>query len=284
MTLPKRLVSLWDVMKSLDGGQFALDFQAVTSFSQLLTDAGPEANHCFPVPTFEILRQHVDGLLTECQRMNLPGAAASLRRAQQQMYHCSAAGRSGNVGAIEVDPNHAAAFRGAFAEVGGRIQDELRGRVFLSLTAAESELYEPADPLFGAVVETEFPGCSFDISEAGKCLAVGAYTASVFHAMRAAEAAASVLGAKLGATITNDNGEGLPLGILIANMKPKIEVLPKGPRQDAWLKVHARMHSCNRAYRTKAAHPAAKYTETEADTAFRATRSFMQEFAEVLRS
>jgi hypothetical protein len=92
------------------------------------------------------------------------------------------------------------------------------------------------------------------------------------------------LARSLNATVRRqEDGEPLPLGIIVANIKPKIEAMNDVKEKDAWLKVHALLHSCNRAYRTKTAHPEAVYTQEQANRAFHATRSFMQEFAELLR-
>jgi HEPN domain-containing protein len=160
-----------------------------------------------------------------------------------------------------------------------QFEHEAKGKVLLVLDAGGQKLWLADAALFGNEVECKFPASSFDIQEAGNCFAVGRYTACVFHLMRAAESAVSVLANAIGATVVNANGETLSWGVLLSNIKPKIEAMPKGQLQDEWLKAHALLHSCNRAYRTKTAHPSDKYTEEGAEAAFNATRSFMRELA-----
>jgi hypothetical protein len=140
-------------------------------------------------------------------------------------------------------------------------------------------LYEQNNSVIGDDVGSAFPDAAYDLSEGGKCLALGRSTATIFHLMRAMEIAVRVAGEKLGATVSNVHGDILPWGILVSNIKPKIESLQKGKIQDEWLKIHSLLHSVNRAFRTKSAHPGQTYTQEEAENAFNATKSFMQEMA-----
>ena len=158
---------------------------------------------------------------------------------------------------------------------------ETEDRLFLSLSGRGAELWNAPEPIFGANVEGAFPDSTDDLKEAARCLALERGTAAIFHLMRATEGAVKVLGAKLGATVLNANGEALPWGVLVSNIKPKIDALAKGQDQDAWYAVHALLHSVNRAFRTKTAHPASGlYTEEQARDAFAATKAFLQEMAE----
>jgi hypothetical protein len=162
------------------------------------------------------------------------------------------------------------------------IAEEAGTKFFLSLPPSAALTYESTSPLLGERVETAFIDATYDINEAGNCLALERSTATVFHLMRAMEIGVRILGQNLNATIANERGETLPWGIIVANVKQKIEALPKGPKQDEWLKVHSLLHSVNRAFRTKTAHPAQKYTQEEAQNAFNVTKAFMQEMASMI--
>jgi hypothetical protein len=164
----------------------------------------------------------------------------------------------------------------------GRIRDELERRTLLIMPSTKRDLWRQTIPLFGEDVFEKFKDADYDIAEAGKCLALERSTAVVFHLMRAMESAVKALGEKLGATVSSASGEILSWGVIVANIKPKIDSLPKGKGQDEWLKLYAMLHSVNRAFRTKTAHPVNKYTQEEAENAFCATRVFMQEMAEIL--
>lgn len=157
---------------------------------------------------------------------------------------------------------------------------ELSQRLFVKLKGSNREYFDQDYGLFGDEVDDAFPDAITEISEAGKCMALERYTAAVFHLMRAMEIGIRVLATKLGANILNKHGDTLPWGILIANIKGKIEALPDGQEKDDWLVLHSLLHSANRAYRTKTAHPATSYDEKQAFAAFHATKSFLIEMAE----
>jgi hypothetical protein len=159
---------------------------------------------------------------------------------------------------------------------------ELSKTELFLLQRADLALFDPKEPLFGEKVDRKFSAARGDIEEAGKCLALGRGTACVFHLMRAGEVAVGKLAKRLKETIKKPNGEMLPWGVLVGNIDGGIKKLPPGPKQDKWLKLHPLLYSMNRAYRTKTAHPEAKYTPEEAQRAFDATRSFMQECAALL--
>jgi hypothetical protein len=93
------------------------------------------------------------------------------------------------------------------------------------------------------------------------------------------ETSIAALGAKLGATVTNEHGETLPWGVIQENIRVKISQIPRGAEQDEWHKAHALLFSVNRAFRTKTAHPKDTYTKEEAQNAFDAVRGFMQYLA-----
>lgn len=74
-------------------------------------------------------------------------------------------------------------------EIRSRFQDEFGNVKVYCLTRGADAYYTPEEPLFGMEAEARIPKAANDISEAGKCFATGRYTASVFHLMRAMEAA-----------------------------------------------------------------------------------------------
>ncbi|MES0003714.1 hypothetical protein NKJ64_00960 [Mesorhizobium sp. M0062] len=83
------------------------------------------------------------------------------------------------------------------SEIVSRIRDDCRARIYLQMSPDHRALYEPVGPLFGEDVEQKFPIALDDIAEAGKCLAVGQGTATVFHLMRVVEAGLRALAADL---------------------------------------------------------------------------------------
>jgi HEPN domain-containing protein len=158
---------------------------------------------------------------------------------------------------------------------------ELSKTELFVLQRADLALFEPKEPLFGEKVDRKFSAARFDIEEAGKCRALGRHTACVYHVMRAAEAAVLRLAKKLRATVANKYGQTLPWGVLTSNIKTEIDALPTGKKKDDWLKIHMFLHACNRAFRTKTAHPGAKYSPDEAREAYEAARTFMRAMADL---
>lgn len=172
-------------------------------------------------------------------------------------------------------------------ELGARIKyfnkalvDSLSSRKLLALTSAERLLIESDVGPFGDKVSVAFPQTTEDLAEATKCMAFHRYTAVVFHLMRALEAAAQIVADKIGVTIRDQSGKGLPWGVIADNMRPVIDRMPKGSEEQArWYRVQESLVVVNRAWRVPTAHPKQTYTEEEANNVFNATRGFMQELA-----
>ena len=100
-----------------------------------------------------------------------------------------------------LDPSTQAQFRGfpvpTAGDIRGRLTTlrqsldrELKKRSFLFVPDSRVDFYHEDDkPLFGDEVEKVFRSTTPEIAEFGRCYAVGQWTASVFHLMRATEVA-----------------------------------------------------------------------------------------------
>ncbi|WP_129274884.1 hypothetical protein [Bradyrhizobium betae] len=158
--------------------------------------------------------------------------------------------------------------------------EEMGAKLFVMLSPRMADTFEQTDPLFGNEVEAKFPRAAEDISEAGKCLAFGRATAAVFHLMRALESATQAIADKIGATVRDSNGKGLPWGVIADNMRPKIDAMTKGSdEQIKWYRVQHDLVVVNRAWRVPTNHPKETYTPEQAEEVFDATRAFMKELA-----
>jgi hypothetical protein len=78
---------------------------------------------------------------------------------------------------------------------------------------------------FGAAVENTFPQATKEIREAGRCLALGLNTASVFHLMRAVEYALRALLVAAGETGPNIPLEYQEWGRLITTLEDRLRVV-----------------------------------------------------------
>ncbi len=74
-----------------------------------------------------------------------------------------------------------------FNEILETLRRELKSTKVFVLDSAKARYYESEQPLFGNEVALKFPSLSYEIAEAGNCLAFARGTAAVFHAIRSLE-------------------------------------------------------------------------------------------------
>jgi len=161
-------------------------------------------------------------------------------------------------------------------DLNGTIYGELEDNHFLQLSPSEAEIFETREH-FGNEVTVAFQNASEDIEEAGKCLALGRYTASVFHLMRAMECAVQALCVKL--SIANPDRVW---GKLLSDMNKTIESMPKGDSRDRWSQSSALLYNVKQAWRNDVMHPKETYTEEQAIEVFQAVRSFMRHLSPLI--
>ena len=208
-------------------------------------------------------------LEAEFQRLELTGPLAHIRRIRDAMG-CSPVSRV-TVGTL-------------IGELHSRVVDDLKLRKFLYVPVRVESYYSDIH-LFGSTVSLKFSSATFDLEHAGKCLALGEYTASVFHLMRVAEAGLHALGAfvepeKYDQHIPPAESWQKILGIL----KDHLE----NPKKRSHLQNHyqflsnaqAQMFAVNKAWRDKTMHLDRKYTEDEAYEIFNAIKGLMRYLAE----
>jgi len=82
---------------------------------------------------------------------------------------------------------------------------ELQREMFLQLDSSQTKLFSWKEDKkhFGDAVATAFPSASIEIHEAGNCLALERWPASVFHCMRVLEIGLGTLANKFGVTSIN---------------------------------------------------------------------------------
>jgi hypothetical protein len=243
---------------------------------------GPHRKLRFPDAAMAQMIELANASCDLAKEHNLPAAVASAERLITEMTNPGWPFERQNDGSV-LQEFQLRILQQAFCALPVTIRDELNGRQMLLIEPRHADHFKQSEPLFGPEVDNVFRDAADDISEAGKCLALGRSTSTVFHLMRAMESAVKVIGQKIGATVTNDHDETIPWGVIGANIKVKIDQMTRGAEQDEWYKIHALLHSVNRSFRTKTAHPTGKYTPEEANNAFNATKNFMHELAEKCR-
>ena len=168
-------------------------------------------------------------------------------------------------------------------DIDRRMHDELEDMYILALTSKEHDLYTPNDPLFDNDVAAKIASAAFDIEESGKCLAVGRYTACVFHLMRTMERGAQQFAAVLGLSIKSASGSDESWNSITTKIQRKVDALSAGDKnKPVYNSILSYLHSVRIAWRNETMHPKATYTQEEAESVFTAVRSFMKELAKTI--
>ncbi|SCX36160.1 hypothetical protein [Agrobacterium rosae] len=158
-------------------------------------------------------------------------------------------------------------------------QDEMEERLLFAFPPSSAR-YFSGKPPFGDEVEEAFPAVSHDIVEAGRCLALSRWTATVMHLMRVLEAGLEALAKRF------DVPAGENWNTVLNAIESKLrEVRRKvdGREQEQWAAeagVHLRF--IKNAWRNHAMHQLERYDAERAMHIFDNTRSFMQHLAKEL--
>ena len=178
-------------------------------------------------------------------------------------------------------------FQALGEELHGRLNDELFGAFFLSLTYSESECYQK--PFDGWLEVTErFPTATTDIYEMRKCFALARYAGAVFHSVQAIECALIEFGKflnvndpKSGWTAVNKRLEALVIKTTYHDLDPSYQ------KHFAFLEqMHAIVGVLNSAWRNKISHAqgrlvlmTSEFSPEVAEEIMAASRSFMRRLA-----
>ena len=171
------------------------------------------------------------------------------------------------------------AFSRAAQELKNNLRRELKGIVCLWLPA-DKEGYFQKTSLFGAEVSKAFPSSSFDIEEAGTCIALSRGTAGVFHLMRVMEVGLRSFARDLGISVPGDKN----WGNILREISAAITRLPDGTTTEKEHKefcsgATAHLSSVKDAWRNPVMHVRGAYTGDQAEDIFTHVRSFIRQLA-----
>jgi hypothetical protein len=174
------------------------------------------------------------------------------------------------------------ATHGMIGEIQGRLRDELDAALLFAIRD-EAEYFDPPSPLFGAEVNAKFPSVSYEIEEAGKCYALGRYTATVFHLMRTLETGVDALAKCLGIPDPIKNSDKT-WGAILRNVKNELTRRATAGWTNAADKqffdeVYASLDAVRTAARNPVMHVERKYVDYEAEDIFTAVRGLMRKVA-----
>lgn len=163
-----------------------------------------------------------------------------------------------------------------------RMHSELKVKLFLYIPSQEAGFYNQKEA-FGPEVARKFGKSISDIEAAGDCLALGMYTASVFHLMRVVERGVQRFGKKLGIDLATEknwqvilNGLNQPIGALPENT-PSLK-----SKKSELAAAAAHLYNVKLAWRNPVMHPKASYNPEEAVDIYRNVKTFMVHLASII--
>ena len=171
-------------------------------------------------------------------------------------------------------------------ELPNDIVGELANSYFLMIRSDRRALYEQPSPPFGVEVAERFPDASYDISAAGRCMALDEWTAAVFHLMRVAEIGLTGLAAQLKLSVTGAE----QWANLIDRIESEVRARERGPKAGVeadelvfYSGAAAQFWHFKDAWRNHVSHRRARYDEREAFGIYNHTANFMQDLARGLK-
>lgn len=163
---------------------------------------------------------------------------------------------------------------------------ELREKAFFYVPPERTKFFrrEGEPPSFGQPVADSFSGASYDIHEAGFCMGLARWTASVFHLMRVLEVGLAALGAKFDVSLEHTNWapaiEQIDSRIKGMHKDPSWKALPDcKEQQEFYSQAASHFEVLKNAWRNYTMHRRGFYTEEQAEEIYNNVRGFMQKLA-----
>jgi hypothetical protein len=169
----------------------------------------------------------------------------------------------------------------AFGNLAFQMRSEMKRAKFL--TVDKPEFYGES-PLFESFVTDIYPQLTYDIVEAGNCLALDRTTACAFHLMRVMEFGVQRFGQKLGVPLVNES----VWQVIMDGVNKRIVSMPDKPAAKKRLKVtyadvSGHLYSVKVAWRNPVMHPKKTYTTEEARRLFDTVKAFMNVLVKMLK-
>jgi len=231
-----------------------------------------------------------DALLIDLDQITAIFQAAGVLRAaaeQMGMVACAAAARDlGECFQRLPQPQYG---RLAFSErqldelIGGleyllrTFRDEIDARPLFVMSPTNASFYDQTVPLFGEEVDNAFPSSAEDIAEAGRCLAVGRWTAAVMHLMRALEPPLAALAAHVGTSGAANWNKSLN------EIESKLRSVSKrehSENEEQWAaEATSHFRAIKNAWRNHAMHGRSFYDQERATEIYQSVRALMRQIS-----
>ena len=283
-----RLISLYELLVAMQNvnagwfGKVVRGLDDVRSLCQMFLQSEKAAPRAAPIEVQNTIRTHVvesyrtalTGIKDTAEHFDLAGTRILVDRFSAWLKDSN----------YEIPVHEVQATYDRAGELRDRFIDELKTRTALILPTDKLQYYAmSASALFGDVVADKFPSATFDISEAGKCFALGRHTASVFHLMRCLEIGLGVLARRFDVSTEHAQWQ-----VIINEIDSKVRNMGSNPNktpgwrgeQEYYAQVTSDFTIYKMAYRNCTAHPRARFDEEEAENLLKSVKIFMGRLSE----
>jgi hypothetical protein len=165
-----------------------------------------------------------------------------------------------------------------------RLIDDMGGCRVLLLGERNAPYFDPPTPHFGEEVATKFPSISYEIQEAGKCLALERSTAAAFHAIRCLEGGIRALSRCVGIPDPTKGADRSWFKLLAAIKREMDRRWPSSADRvtgdgHTFEVAYAALAGIQNPWRNATMHLDQKYTQEEARGIFDVVGGFMKRLA-----
>lgn len=156
---------------------------------------------------------------------------------------------------------------------------------YLEIPAGDVGFFDPQEPLFGQEVHNNFPSSHYDVSEAGKCMALDRSTAAVMHLMRALEPALMAMAKDVGLIPQREDWAKI-IEEIENRLNPNINnpnYIKDRDKREFHSPAATQFRHFKDAWRNHAMHAREKYTPEEARVVYIAVKAFMMHLAKRIK-
>lgn len=270
-------------MQDFDVGNLVGSVAAIANFGQS-APAGHNAALAIPERNRQDILGHIANVISQLERLDLSASLISAREVrkivtEEATLDTSAVKMPGEP-MVGWPPLSTGRLKNYCKEMQARVRDELLARRAFMIPTNKVDYYEPQAPLFGEDIRDRFPSTAFEIDEAGKCFALGRWTACVFHLMRVMEIGIQATARNLGVPDPAKPSER-NWGAILRAINEAISQKSPGAEKDFLQSTYALLDAVRNAWRNATMHVENKYIEEEAADIFGAVRGFMRRIASV---
>jgi len=270
-------------MPEFQVGKILTAYDMIVSLTQMLTITGSYGRTAgMPWKNINLFRQHTKIAAEECMKMGLTVSAAAASDLAEWLGKLLAGANENE--SVPIMGEIGARIENYARQVQTILQREAEGRKFFIVAAEHQRFYEPRGFLFTPEVDVNFGSIRYDLTEAGKCLALERSTAAVYHLVRCLEAGIRAIARCLGIPDPT-TGYGRNWGHILKDVKAAIDKRwphnadRQGGDGQTFESLYGSLAAIKSPYRDSTMHLEEKYTEEEGRYVFEMVKGLMTKIA-----